>query len=216
MPTDLFRPRSPSDPAHPMLALPGSAPGTVALEADDGNAVSYIAYEVFVDVTDGRTTSRIFYGVDLRDTLVVTDSRVVFASTKLVKAFKGTRGQTVTGHVRYEWLEGLDGASFQFTLIKARPSYLRLFARDPADPDWLFVAAFLLGRSVGGKDVAADVARRADARRRQTLGADAAGFATSELHNGGTRWLAQNTGSENFRPVVDALSAKGLGALGVG
>lgn len=198
-----------------MLPLPGPKPETVTLDEEDGNPVSLIVNELFVDVTDGRTTRRVVYGDDLLATLVVTDSRVIFASTKMLKSFRGTRGQTFMGHLRYEWLEGLDGANHQTTLIRARPSYLRLFSRDPAEPDWLVVATFKPWRGIGGKDVATDVARRAEAWRCQAPGSDPTGFSLSELQHGGARWIAQK-GSEEFAGLVDTISAKGLGALGLG
>lgn len=216
MPTDLFRPRSPGDPAHPMLPLPGAEPGSIALEEDDGNAISLTVQELFIDITDGQKTRRIAYGDELHATLVVSDSRVVFASTKMLKGFRRTRGQIFMGHLRYEWLEGLDGASSHAGLFKSRPSYLRLFSRDPGDPDWLIVATFKPARAWAGKVVAADVARRAEAWRRQALGGDATGFEASELWNGGTRWLAQRPSADKFGRIVDTLSAKGLGVFGLG
>ena len=216
MPTDLFRSRAPGDTAHPMLPLPGRESGSVAFEEDDGNAITLSVNEIFVDVTDGRTTRRIIYGDDLRATLAVTDSRVIFASTKMLKSFRGTRGQTFMGHIRYEWLEGLDGANSRATLLLARPSYLRLFVRDPVDSDWLTIATFKPGRGWGGKDVAIDVARRAEARRSGATGDDTGAFTANDLENGGTRWLAQPAGAEKLGRIVDTLSAKGLGALGLG
>ena len=211
MPTDLFRARAPGDAPHPMLPLPGPKPGSIAPEEADANATSLGVYELHVEITDGLTTRRVAYGDELRATLLITDSRVVFASTKMLKSFRGTRDQTFMGHLRYEWLEGLDGANYNF--IKTA-SYLRLFARDPADPDWMTVATFKPGRGWGGKDVAADVARRAEAWRSRESGGDAAGFSVSELRNGGTRWLIEPGGSERFAPVVKQISDKGLGLLG--
>jgi hypothetical protein len=199
-----------------MLPLPGSQPGSVALEDGDGNVSNLVVYEVFVDLTDGRTTTRIISGDDLNATLVVTDRRVVFASTKILRSFRGTRGQTFMGHLRYEWLEGLDGANSEISLLRARPNYLRLFARDPADPDWLIVATFKAARAWRGKDVAVDVAHRAELFRGSATGGAAAGFTVSELENGGRGWVAQQSGSEKFARIVANLSAKGLGALGLG
>jgi hypothetical protein len=113
-------------------------------------------------------------------------------------------------------LEGLDGANSRQWTLKSQPSYLRLFSRDPGDPDWLIVATFKPARAWAGKDVAADVARRAEARRSLAPGGDATGLEASELWNGGRRWLAQRPSADKFGRIVDTLSAKGLGVFGLG
>jgi hypothetical protein len=217
MPQDLFLPRSPSDDPHPHFPLPGPDPGTVALEEEDGDTQTYIVMEFNADVTDGRTTRRAAWGSDLKATLVVTESRLVFASTRMLKSYSGTKGLTFMGQIRYEDLAGLAGANYN--AIKGA-NYLRLAVPSPESPeqsDGLFLITVKPGgpiyRPWRGRDLAIEIAHRATRRREALSGNTTQPFEETSLRNGGTGFVGLPVG-DTWYAATKGFTTKGLGLLG--
>jgi len=213
MAVDLFVPRSGHDAAHPFLPLPSAEPGSIVPEDEDGEVRSLLVNEFEVQVVDGgRKPRQIIWGQDLKATLVVTDTRMAFASTRMLRSFRA-RGLTLVGHLRYEWLGGVAGG------LKPQ-SYLRVVFPSPDDlsaSDLLYIVTFrpnapIQGRRWNTQEVAGDVARRANLRRaaaRDPLPP----LGETPLAKGGSAWVARDEGAP-WHAAVAEYSTKRLGLYG--
>jgi hypothetical protein len=216
MPQDLFLTRSPSDDPHPQFPLPGLVPGTAAPEEGDGATQTYLVMEFNADVKEGRTTGRAAWGSDLQATLVVTESRLVFASTRMLKSYSGTKGLTFMGQIRYEDLAGVAGAN---QTIKGA-NYLRLAVPSPesaGQSDGLLLITFKPGgpiyRPWHGRDLAVEIARLATQRREALSGNTTHPFEETSLRSGGAGFVGLPVGDPWYSSTKD-FTTKRLGLLG--
>ncbi len=213
MSSDVFMTRFPTDPQEPSAPRPGPVPGSVELEADDGDARSYNVMDIGALLFNGRSGSVIMTGMDLNGILLVTDSRIVFATKKVPKSELGAKGATYMFHVRYEDLAGVAGTNFNF--LKGA-SYLRLVVPQPEGPDnpgGIYVVTIEPGRAWGGGDLSADIVGRATRRREFLAGAAAAPFVELPLAKSGTGWIGLAPGDRWYESTSKFVIKRG-GLLG--
>jgi hypothetical protein len=198
---EILQARSCDDSPDPMYPLPSDRPNAVVLEQDDGAARQATATAVSVEVRKVGSSVTVAKAENIKGTVTVTDSRVIFACTDFrrgggwrgygtagiltavaanaishANAKRSTRGFSLVGHVRYEWLDA-GGVTAQGYKWAKSPNAFKITFVDPMDPTNVEVLTFFLENREPALDLGEDLTRRAaffladraDGQRRDTL-----------------------------------------------
>jgi hypothetical protein len=198
---EMLQARSADDPMDPLYPVPGEQPNSVILEPGDGAARQATVTSVLAQVKKGSDTVTVGKADNIKGTVTITDSRVVFACTDFRRgggwrgygpaglltaatanavshavAKRSTRGFSLVGHVRYEWL-GVGGVTAQAYKRGKSQNILKFTFLDPTDSTSVAVMTFYLENRHPAPDLGQDLtgraatflAERSEGDRRETL-----------------------------------------------
>ena len=218
---ELLQARAADDPHDDLYPSPAESKNSVVLEPDDGQVrvadVDAVRAEAILN--DQRTP--LGEATDIKGALLLTDSRLVFACTDFRRgggwrgygtaglltaaaanaishavARHGTRGYSLVGHVRHDWMAGAFVVA-QTYRRRHSPNVLKVVLHDPTDYPRVLSLALYLDNHVPtadfGKDVTARIARAlaasAEADKRTVFSDFAAAPISKPLTSGnGVSW----------------------------
>jgi hypothetical protein len=185
MPYEVLQARSIDDTPDPNYPNPGAPQNSYVPEADDGTPTLVSATAVIADMVSkgGRELGR---AERISGTFAVTDSRAVFSCTEFrtgggwrgyggiagplmamgmnaaskAANVRKTRGFTLVGHVRYEWLAGILA---QERRMGASNTALKLTFLGPVETPTVYTLSVYFDKRFAAVALGEDIARRATA-----------------------------------------------------
>lgn len=151
---EILQARSAGDAPDPLYPTPGPTENSFRLEPGDGvTPLTYDCVSVVATTTLNKATNEVGRADRIKGAITITNSRFVFSCSEFrtgggllgygsagalvavtanaiskAAAVRGTRGYTLVGHVRHEWLAGVMAQDYAW---KRSPNALKLVLRNP-------------------------------------------------------------------------------------